>query len=29
MRDADVVRAYRIVLEHHAELLDKWRQLHG
>jgi hypothetical protein len=29
MRDADVVRAYRIVLEHHDQLLDKWRQYHG
>ncbi len=29
MRDADVVRAYRIVLDHHAKLLDKWREYHG
>jgi len=29
MRDADVVRAYRIVLEHHAELVDEWREYHG
>jgi hypothetical protein len=29
MRDADVVEAYRIVLDHHAQLMDKWRQYHG
>jgi hypothetical protein len=29
MRDADVVEAYRIVLEHHAQLMNKWRQYHG
>jgi hypothetical protein len=29
MRDADVVKAYRIVLEHHALLMDEWRKYHG
>jgi hypothetical protein len=29
MRDADVVKAYRTVLEHHVLLLAKWRQYHG
>jgi hypothetical protein len=29
MRDADGVKAYRIVLQHHAQLLVKRRQYHG
>lgn len=29
MRDVDVVRAYRIVEKHQAELLAIWREYHG
>ena len=29
MRDADVVRAYRIVLNRQRDLLEKWREYHG
>jgi hypothetical protein len=29
MRDADIVKAYRIVEEHQAEFLATWREYHG
>ena len=29
MKDPDVVRAYRVVLEHNDSLLEWWREIHG